>query len=143
MDVTLRTKPAREREPSFYHRLFMEEIKIKIDGEVFLQIDRVLRKAPPSPKLLRILRRSLGLPGKLLAQFRRFFEHSFFCFSPDFCLLYSVLDYLIGQITKIAGSQSMWEMSTGRMLPVSQYKPPQNAPQVKAAKISTGFPVGR
>jgi len=61
MDVTLRTKPVRERELSLNHRLFMEEIKIKIAGEVFLQIDRVLRKAPPSPKLLRILRRSLGL----------------------------------------------------------------------------------
>jgi hypothetical protein len=61
MDVTLRTKPVRERELSFYHRLFQEEIKIKIDGENFLRIDRGLRKAPPSLKLLRIVRRGLGL----------------------------------------------------------------------------------
>jgi hypothetical protein len=33
MDVTLRTKPVRKRELSFYHRLFPKEIKIKIDGE--------------------------------------------------------------------------------------------------------------
>jgi hypothetical protein len=61
MDVTLRTKPVRERELSLHHRLFQEEIKIKIDGEDFLQIARGLGKAPPSPKLLRIVRRGLGL----------------------------------------------------------------------------------
>jgi hypothetical protein len=53
MDVTLRTKPVRARELKFYHRLFQEEIKIKIDGESFFAdrqgLEEGTRFVPPSP----------------------------------------------------------------------------------------------